>query len=46
VIDSLEVDWPVSGTRQVFKDLPVDRAIEIRELTDEVTVRDLPRFAF
>jgi hypothetical protein len=45
-IDALEVDWPVSGTRQIFRDLPVDRALEIRELTDAVTVRDLPRFSF
>jgi hypothetical protein len=45
-IDSLEIDWPVSGTRQVFRNLPVNRAIEIRELTDEVSLRELPRTRF
>jgi hypothetical protein len=42
-IESLEVDWPVSRTRQVFHDVPLDRFIEIRELADDYRVRDLPR---
>ena len=30
-IRALEVSWPTSGTRQTFRDVPIDRAIEITE---------------
>ncbi|HEY7313447.1 MAG TPA: CRTAC1 family protein [Gemmataceae bacterium] len=30
-IASLEVTWPTSGAKQVFRDVPVDRAIEVTE---------------
>ena len=30
-IESLEVFWPASGERQVFRDLPMDRTLYIRE---------------
>jgi hypothetical protein len=30
-IQALEVYWPASNTRQVFKDVPVNQAIEVRE---------------
>ena len=33
-IASLEIDWPTSGTAQVFHDVPVDQALEITELAD------------
>ncbi len=44
VIDSLEVFWPTSRTRQVFHDVAVDRFLELRELDDHFSVRDLPHF--
>jgi hypothetical protein len=37
----LEIHWPTSGTTQVFKDLPANRAIEITEFATEY--RDLTR---
>jgi hypothetical protein len=30
-IESIEIFWPVSGTRQVLKDVSVDRTIEVTE---------------
>ena len=30
-IDFVEISWPTSGTKQVFRDIPVDQAIEITE---------------
>lgn len=35
-VASLEVEWPVSRTRQTFQDLPADRMIEITEEDDTV----------
>ncbi|MCZ6815174.1 MAG: CRTAC1 family protein, partial [Planctomycetota bacterium] len=34
VVESLEIEWPVSRTRQVFRGLPGDRIIEITEGDD------------
>ncbi len=45
-IDVLEVYWPASDTRQTFRDLPVDRAIEIREGADAPRVVPLKPAAF
>lgn len=42
-IASLQVDWPVSRTRQVFTSVPVDSFIEIRELEDTFHVVQRPR---
>lgn len=33
-ISTLEIHWPVSGTTQVFHDLPVNQALQITELDD------------
>ncbi len=30
-IESLEIEWPTSKTRQVFKNVPIDSVLEIRE---------------
>ena len=42
-VESLEVYWPTSGIRQIFEDVPLDTALEIREDADDYVVRDLPR---
>jgi hypothetical protein len=39
-VASLEVQWPTSGTTQVFRDLAVDQAIEITEFADDYLKRD------
>jgi hypothetical protein len=36
----LEIDWPTSGTTQVFRDIPADRTIEITEF--ETGYKTLP----
>lgn len=33
-IDSLEIDWPTSGTRQTFRDIAAGRVIRIEEFAD------------
>jgi hypothetical protein len=38
-IRSLEIEWPASGTRQAFTDVPLDRVIEIREFAGTLTSR-------
>jgi hypothetical protein len=43
-IESLDVYWPASGTRQVFRDVPMDTAIDIREDASSFTVRPLRTF--
>jgi hypothetical protein len=30
----LEVEWPTSGTTQVFRDISADQAIEVTEFAD------------
>ena len=45
-IDSIEVWWPASGTRQRFEGLPLDTAIKIVEGDDKYTVVDRPGFEF
>jgi hypothetical protein len=35
-VRALEVSWPTSGIRQTFRDVPVDRAIEITEGRERV----------
>jgi hypothetical protein len=34
-IAQLEIHWPTSGTTQVFRDVPIDQAIEVTEFADE-----------
>jgi hypothetical protein len=34
-IAQLEIHWPTSGTTQIFRDLPIDTAIEVTEFADE-----------
>ena len=40
-VASLEVQWPATGARQVFADVPLDRHIKVREGADEYEVLDL-----
>jgi hypothetical protein len=40
-IESLEVLWPKTGKTQVFKDVPLDRYVEIVEGVDELKVHAL-----
>ena len=42
-VESLEVYWPTSGIRQIFEDVPLNTALEIREDGDGYVVRELPR---
>jgi hypothetical protein len=41
-IRALEVSWPTSGLRQTFRDLPIDRAIEIIEGREDFRVVEAP----
>jgi ASPIC and UnbV/FG-GAP-like repeat len=43
-IDTLEVYWPTSKTRQTFRDVPVNAFIQLEEFAARYTVRELPRF--
>jgi hypothetical protein len=43
-IETLEVFWPASGTRQTFRDVPVDTSIEIREDASTFTLRQYRQF--
>ncbi len=36
----LEIDWPTSGTTQVFGDIPANQALEITEFATEYRKRD------
>ena len=38
-VAELEVYWPTSGTTQVFKNVPTNRAIEITEFATEYKAR-------
>ena len=38
-IESLDIEWPTSRTRQVFKDVPVDSYLEIHEFDKAFTLR-------
>lgn len=39
-IDILQIDWPSSGTTQVFRNVAVDQAIEITEFDDKYRMLD------
>ena len=45
VIESLEVNWPAAGTRQIFRGVPLDSHIRIREGAEEFEVLDMPPVA-
>ncbi|WP_165231903.1 CRTAC1 family protein [Aquisphaera insulae] len=42
-VDALEIRWPGTGTRQTFRDVPADRAIEITEGKDQYRVVERAR---
>ena len=42
-ISELEIRWPTTGTKQVFRDVPADRVLEIKEFGDDYRVLNLPR---
>jgi hypothetical protein len=39
-VATLEVHWPASGTTQVFRDIPANRAIEVTEFDDKYLTLD------
>jgi len=43
-IEALEIEWPTSKTRQVFKDVPIDSVLEIREFEHAFQVLHPKRF--
>ncbi|MEO5823885.1 MAG: CRTAC1 family protein [Vicinamibacteraceae bacterium] len=43
-IESIEIEWPASKTRQVFRNPPVDTLLEIREGAEAPVVRPRPAF--
>jgi len=43
-IDTLEIWWPTSNTRQTFRNLPADQFIEIKEFEKSVTTLKRPSF--
>ena len=43
LVTTLEVNWPSSGARQTFHDIPADRAIEITEGQDTYRVLNWSR---
>ena len=38
----LEISWPTSGTTQLFRDVPLDRFVEITEGEAELRIRERP----
>jgi hypothetical protein len=43
-LETLEITWPASRTVQTFRDVPVNRFLEIREGTDKYQVLERPAF--
>jgi hypothetical protein len=43
-IDALEIEWPTSKTRQVFRNVPIDSVLEIREFEQAFKVLHPRRF--
>jgi hypothetical protein len=41
-IRALVISWPTSGTRQTFRDVPIDRAIEVTEGRADFRILDAP----
>ena len=42
-IPSIEITWPVSGTKQVFTDVPINTFLEVEELAKNFKVVNRPR---
>ncbi len=42
MIDTIEISWPASGTKQTFHNVPVNQFLEIREDAQTYTVRRVP----
>lgn len=45
-IEALEIRWPASGSRQVFKDVGVNQTIEIKESRDTYRTLERPSFEY
>ncbi len=45
-IEALEITWPTTGKVQIFKNLPVDKNIKIKEANDQYATYQLARFDF
>jgi hypothetical protein len=45
-IEALEIEWPTTRTRQVFKNVPIDSVLEIREFDEQFKVLHPKRFTF
>ncbi len=45
-IDTLEIEWPTSKTKQIFHHVPIGRFIEITEFVDEVKILERQRIPF
>ncbi len=43
-IERLEIDWPTSGVKQVFEDVPIDSLIQITEGRQTIETLPLQRF--
>jgi hypothetical protein len=43
-VKTLEVWWPASNTRQIFRDVPADQFVEVREAEDRLRTRRLRTF--
>jgi len=43
VIEMMEIFWPASGTRQIFRNVPVNQFLRIREGADQYEIRTPPR---
>ncbi len=46
LVKELEIYWPASNTRQLFRDVAVNQAIEIKEMEKSYAKRQRPSFAF
>ncbi|MBO0726734.1 MAG: ASPIC/UnbV domain-containing protein, partial [Blastocatellia bacterium] len=44
-IDAMEIQWPASGSRQVFRNVKVNQFIEVKESEDNYRERSLRSFA-
>lgn len=45
-IESVEIWWPTSNTRQTFKDIPLDSYVQLTEAEPEFVKLELPRIDF
>ncbi|MFT6050810.1 MAG: hypothetical protein ACI9B9_000448 [Halioglobus sp.] len=44
-IERIEIFWPVTGLKQIFEEVPMDRVISISESSDQLQVFQGPRFS-